>query len=197
MLRDIFKYYIKDKTSIITSAPGNGATSFALYLANIITEQNKYVIYFNIDNGINREFVKNYYNKVYNNCIFINTNIEIFFEFLDFINYDINHIIIDPADPMMISKSKLLLLQSILKNRNIGLTCTAQIRADPNKGGKIYSTIENILPFDNSIWIRNVSETSDIIYKKYIDIFDSKRSGNNYIARHIAKFTKEGQVLDV
>lgn len=196
MLRDIVRFYIENKTAIITSAPGNGASSFSLYLANILLEKGS-VLYYSPDSSIDREFIKDKYTNVYNNCIFISGNIDYYLEFLDYIDYKIKHIIIDPADPMMSRKNKLILLKTYLSTKKIGLTCTSQIRMDPSKGGKVYSTIENAMPFDYSIWIRNVSETTDLYARKYIDIFDKKRSGNNYIGRHVANFTKEGQVLDI
>ena len=46
------------------------------------------------------------------------------------------------------------------------------------------------------MWITNVTGGSPIYKLKYIDIFNTIRSGNNFIAREIAKYTEEGNIVE-
>jgi len=87
---------------------------------------------------------------------------------------------------------------------NCTLICTSQIRHNPNTG-KPYSTMERKnktysdygeIMFNNSVWIRNVTEPNNIYKMRYVDIFNIYRIGNNYSDRFLIRFdNKEGNVI--
>lgn len=195
MLRDIVSDYILEKRVIITSSTNNGASSLSLFTANTILNEDKVVVYFNPSGDIDREFVKRYYPRVFKDAIWIRSPLDSFLEFLQYINFSFDCLIIDPGDVLMINKRLIKQIGS-LKKRNSTFICTSQIRQDPNKGWAPYSTVERVGEFDHSIWITNVTGTHILFKQKYIDIHKDIRSGNNFIAREIAKFTEEGNIIE-
>jgi hypothetical protein len=197
MLKDIARYYINNGNCIITSAPNNGATSFALFLANSILENSSNVIFYNPMGDIDRNFVKQYYPNVYKNCTYFKGPTDLFLLYLDYMQWEFDYIFIDPADCLMNGDKKTLHnLVSLSKANKFKIIVTSQIRQDPSQGGKVYSTLETLKIFDYSIWIRNVTEQSELFKSKYVDVYGSYREGNKYIARNIAKFTDQGNIID-
>lgn len=109
--------------------------------------------------------------------------------------WNVDYLVIDPADCLMGTRA-LPDLVSVSKKR-FKIIAASQIRQDPSQGGKVYSTLESLNIFDYSLWIRNVTEEQEIFKSKYLDIFDSRRKGNDYISRYVAKYANEGNVLDI
>jgi len=196
MLRDIIIDYIEKYNCVVTSSPGNGTSSLILFLTNLLTESESNIIFYNPDRSIDRTFVKRFYPNVFNKVMIIESPVEIFIEFLSYIDYKVDRLIIDPADVLLGSSKILQGLMPILKANKIKVLCSSQIRTDVANGGKTYSTLEKTGLFDYSIWIRNVSESNGIFIKKYVDVWKHKRNGNNFASRYIAKFGKEGNVLN-
>lgn len=195
MLKDIISDFIEGNRVILTSAPNNGCSSLALYIANVILDNDKIVIYYNPSRAIDRKFVNKYYSRVSKNAIWIESKLESFLEFLQSTGYNYDCLIIDPGDVLMVNKDLVISLGN-LKRANSSIIFTSQIRQDPNYSWKPYSTIERINSFDISIWITNVTENNSLYKTKYIDIYKEIRSGNNYIAREIAKYTEEGNIIE-
>lgn len=204
MLQDIINKHICNKNSIVTSAPGNGSTTFLLYLANQLNINNYSVIYYNPAYNIDRDFIKLNYPNAYNDTFFMFSDLDYFISFLRTTSFD--YIIIDPGDVLLKTKNILPLLIKLIKTQKSYLICSSQIRIDIPNGAKPYSTIEKIniesiknnkLIFDNSIWIRNATGNKGIIREKYIDVFNKFRNGNNYIDRYIAKFNNYGYILPI
>lgn len=195
MLRDIVEDFVIGKRVVVTSSTNNGASSLSLFTANTILKDDKIVIIYNPSGDIDREFVKKYYPRVYNDALWITSPLNTFLEFLQFIQFGFDCLIIDPGDVLMVNK-KIVEVIGNLRRKSSTFLCTSQIRQDPNKGWAPYSTIERVGAFDYSIWITNVSGEHVLFKKKYIDIHKDKRSGNNFIAREIAKFTDEGNIVE-
>lgn len=196
MLKDIVIDYIEKNNCVVTSAPGNGTTSFILYLTNILAEQEENIIFYNPDRGIDRKFIKRFYPNVYNKVIFIESTIDVFIDYLDYTGFDQDRVVIDPGDVFASQFNLLRELINVAKMKKIKVLCTSQIRTNISNGGKTYSTLEKDSLFDYSIWIRNVSESNTLFTSKYIDVFSKKRSGNDYLSRYVAKFGKEGNVFN-
>ena len=196
MLAELVSDFIDKKSVVVTSSAGNGATSFCLYAANILLREDRTIVYFNPQDSIEKSFVQKFYPRVYDNVIFAACTISDLLVFLEYMEYKIDHLILDPADCLMYNSKVIPSLVDLIDGKII---CTSQIRQDPSKGGQIYSTIENKYMasgiFDYSIWIRNVTESNAMMKRKYVDVFDTKRSGNNYIFRYIANFTDEGNIV--
>lgn len=195
MLHDIVSDFIIGKRVVITSATNNGSTSLALYIANTILDTDNISIYYNPSGDVDREFVKKFYPRVYRDSIWIVSPLESFLEFLQEISFSYDCLIIDPGDTLLINKDLVRTLMSMRKEKS-SIILTSQIRQDPNKGWSPYSTIEKVNSFDYSIWITNVTGGNPIYKLKYIDIFNTMRSGNNFIAREIAKFTDQGNIVE-
>lgn len=199
MLADLAEDYILNNNCIITSSTNNGATSLCLFLCNELTKRNDETIYFFDPNGgIDRSFVKNNYPYVFQNVIFIQCSVDNLINLLLYTNFKIDRLLVDPGDILLTSKNFLTSLVYFLQDRESKLICTSQIRQDiPNN--RIYSTIERFNQredlFDYSIWIRNVSEESILYTRKYVDVYNKIRTGNKFIARYIANFTKTGKIL--
>lgn len=194
-LREFVEGYVYDNDVILTASAGEGITALALYLAMILSEE-KFVIYFNPSRDINREYVKKFYPRVYQQVLFIQSDIGTFLEFLDEIDYDFEHLILDPGDAFMLTKNTLASIKRICKIKKIHLIVSSQIRLDPKRKWQPYSTIErenkksgNTL-FDYSIWMRRVSEDNPFLTTKYIDVFKGSRRGNQYVSRYLVRFDK-------
>ena len=196
MLKDIVDDYILGNSIVITSATNHGTTSFSLYLANSILKEDKSVIFFNPSMDIDRKFVRKYYPSVYKDALFIQSSLSDFLEILEYIDYETDCIILDPADCSMINKKIIPGLANVLRTHKSTLICTSQIRQNPNHGGSVYSTLESLMAFNYSIWITNVTGGSELTIKRYIDVHEKIRVGNSGKARYIAKFTEEGNVIE-
>lgn len=196
MLSDLVEFYVDSKNVVVTSSAGNGATSFCLYCANILLRRNKTILYYNPQNNIESSFVKQYYPRVYDDVIFASCSTRDLIILLQYLDFDIDILILDPGDCLMHNKNLIPGLSQMIRGNII---CTSQIRQDPTKGGQVYSTIEKKYMtrgiFHYSIWIRKVTEELGDLTRKYIDIFSEKRSGNNYTDRYVGNFTKEGNVF--
>lgn len=202
MLNEVVSDYIKKGNTILVGAPGNGITSLTLFFANCLLKDDNIVLYYNPTEEIDRHFVKRFYPRVYRDAIFNSQPLPDLINFLSHIDYNFNYLIIDPGDSVMIDKRVIPVLVSVLKKSRGRLLVTSQIRQDPTKGGQVYSPIEklnityNKELFDYSIWIRNVTDTEEIFKPRYLDIFDKVRTGNKYLRRYIAKFSKKkGNVI--
>lgn len=193
-LRELVEGYIDKHDVILTSAAGEGTTVLALYLAMILSER-KLVVYFNPSKDIDRKYVEKYLPNAYRNILFIQSNVATLLEFLVEIDYDFDHIILDPGD-ILASTKALPSLKRISKIKKSNIICTSQIRLDPETGWKPYSTIERLNQrkgntlFDYSIWIRKVTEDNPFFTIKYIDVFKGIRKGNQYISRYLVRFDK-------
>lgn len=195
MLSELVDDFIEDKNVVVTAAAGNGATSFCLYLANILLRKNKLIVYFDPQDNIEQSFVKKFYPRVYQNVVFVACGVQELLWFLQYIDYKVDYLIMDPADCLMYNTG---LIPMIADSISGTIVCTSQIRQDPSQGGKIYSTIEKKFMdkiFNYSVWIRNVTEGKGALQHKYIDIFDKTRSGNNQIARYMGTFSSEGNII--
>lgn len=195
MLRDIVSDHIENKRVVITSSTNNGCSSFTLYIANTILDDDKLVIYYNPSRDIDREFVSKYYPRVLKNAMWVESSLESFLELLQSSGYSYDCLIIDPGDVLMVNKVLVSTLGQ-LRRPGSSIIFTSQIRQDPKLGWGTYSTIERVNAFDTSIWITNVTGGNKLYNMKYIDVFKEIRSGNNFIAREIAKFTDEGNIIE-
>ena len=201
MIKEFVEEFVSGNNIIITAPSGNGTTVLTLHIVNILLSKDKKIIYYNPTGDIDREFVKLVYPRVFNETFFHEQSITQLLSFLDYINYDIDYLVMDPGDSLMFNKGIYPLLNRRLKNK--GLIVTSQIRQDPTKGGQIYSPIEelnkknNNSVFNFSVWIRNVTEGEQIFKSRYLDIFDNGKSGNNFIRRYLARFdTKTGVLVE-
>ncbi len=195
MLKDIVSDFIDGKRVVLTSATNNGCSSLALYIANTILDNDRVVIYYNPSRDIDRNFVSKYYSRVLKNAIWVESPLDSFLELLQSSGYNYDCLIIDPGDILMINKDLVISLGS-LRRPSSSIIFTSQIRQDPKMGWAPYSTIEKVNAFDTSIWITNVTGGNPLYNMKYIDIFKEIRSGNNFVAREIAKFTDEGNIIE-
>lgn len=195
MLREIVDDFVKGHRIVITSSSNNGASSFSLYLANQLARDDSLIIYYNPSSDIDRDFIKKYYPLVIANVLWISGRLDSFIEFLSYIEHDYDCLIVDPGDALMINKQLVAMLGKFRK-RGATLLLTSQIRQDPHKGWAPYSTVERTGAFDYSIWLTNVTGPDRVFKTKYVDIHKDIRSGNNFIAREIAKFTHEGSVVE-
>lgn len=195
MLNELITDYISKGNLLITAPPGGGSTTLALYLANqILNISDSIILYYNPSADINLEFISSYKNLLCSDIFFYQGKLEYLIKFLDYVKYKLDYIIFDPADTLMVNKDILKLIFHLFKGRIIA---TSQIRENPNLGGQVYSTLETLNLFNYSVWIRNVTESEQIFKSKYIDVFNIKRSGNNYERRYVAKFnTKTGNIIE-
>ena len=196
-----FLKYIVNKNSIITSPPGEGSTTLALYLTNILS--NTYnVLFFDTGKNIDRKYIKEHYNDMNVNAFIFQGSINYFLDYLSDLNrqlINLDYIIIDTGD--ILDKKTLFNIHSIFEACNINVICTSQLRVNPGTS-KPYSTVEEWNkqlpnhPFDNSIWIRKVNEPNTFLNRKYIDIYDKFRVGNKFYNRSILSFDKKkGNIL--
>lgn len=186
--------------SIITGPPGIGVTSFIISILDYnIKNNNSTVLYYNPGNDICREWISTLYKFVFENVIFYNGDID---NFTDYIiesecNYDI--LVLDPGDVTLTNINILRSIVDIANLNNCKVICTSQIRQNPNKQGKTYSSVElsnqKIDVFDYCFWIRNVTAPNDIYTLKYVDVYYKQRSGNNYDKRFMVKANKEGKII--
>lgn len=182
------------KRIIVSSAPGAGASSFTLYIANTILDNNKLVLYYNPDRDIDREFVKKYYPRVFSDAVWLTSTLEDFLELYAEHSQLFDTLIVDPGDITMVDKHILPTLGCV-RRPGATLICTSQIRQDPNKAWAPYSTLEALNSFDYSIWITKVTGIHPVFIQKYIDVHDKIRSGQNLILRDIANYTLEGNIV--
>jgi len=193
--------YVLNKNTIISAAPGEGSTTLALYLTNILSTSSN-VLFFDTGNTLDKQYIKTHYNDMYNHCFIIQGSYDNFLNYLSDLNRqlsNLDYIIIDTGD--IITKPNLLNLYNIFDACDINIICTSQLRVNPGTG-KPYSTVEEWnkqltkKPFDNSIWIRKVNEPNTFLNRKYIDIYKEFRIGNHYIDRSIFSFDrKKGNIL--
>lgn len=194
-LRDLVKGYVNKFDVMLTSAAGEGTTTLALYIAMILSED-KLVIYFNPSGDIDRNYVKRFYPRVYKNVLFIQSDLNTLLEFLNEIDYDFDHIILDPGDALVLAKKAIPSLKRICAIKKSHMIFTSQIRLDPKFSWQPYSTMERVNSksgntiFDYSIWVRRVSEDNTFFTSKYIDVFKGVRKGNQYVSRYLVKFDK-------
>lgn len=196
MLSDFVHSYVEKGNCVITSSSNNGCTSLAIYIANILCRHNKVVMYYNPTAEIDRCFVKKFYKGAFENCIWLNGTTEKLVEALNAFEFKVHHLILDPADALLTNANLVPMLSSAVRGK---LICTSQIRLDPKTKWAPYSTLEKKYMgsvFNYSIWLRNVTEDSMFLTKKYVDVFKGKRVGNRYSARYIAKFTKDGNIIE-
>lgn len=195
MLQEIITDFIQKGNTIITSSPGNGCTALTIHLLNLLLHKNDVkIVYYNSTADIDINFVKQ--NKHIQNDIFFHQGtLPQLISFLEYINYDIDFLVVDPGDTLMIDKNLFCLLKKLCKGK---ILATSQIRQNLNKGGQVYSTLESTHLFDYSIWIRDVSEGENLFKARYLDIYDQRRNGNNYLRRYVVKFdNKTGNVMEV
>ncbi|MCK9428993.1 MAG: hypothetical protein M0R17_03145 [Candidatus Omnitrophica bacterium] len=163
----------------------------------MLLHQNKSILYYNPSKDIDQEFVKKYHQDVYQNVIFHKESLSLLINFLEYINYEIDYLILDPGDALMVSRNVIPMIKSSLKGHII---ITSQIRQDPTKNGHIYSPIEELNKkynlFKYSIWIRNVTEEEQLFKSRYIDIFENCRIGNQFLRRYLVRFdSKTGEII--
>jgi hypothetical protein len=199
MIQDIVKEFVLDHNIIITAPTGNGTTTLTLQIATVLTELNKKVLFYNPLGDIDRKFVQNTFPNAYETIFFFNDSLPHLLSFLDYINYDIDYLILDPGDSLMMNKGIYPLLNMRLKNK--GIIATSQIRQDPNKGGQIYSPVEELNKknsssiFNFSVWIRNVTEEDQLFKSRYLDVYAHHRVGNEFVKRYIVRFDSKTGVL--
>jgi hypothetical protein len=199
MIKDIVKEFVLDHNIIVTAPTGNGTTTLTLQIASTLADLDKRVLFYNPLGDIDREFVKSTYPNAFSNIFFFNDSLAQLLSFLDYINYNIDFLVLDPGDSLMMNKGIYPLLNIRLKNK--GIIATSQIRQDPNKGGQIYSPVEelnkknNLSIFNFSIWIRNVTEMEQLFKSRYLDIYDHARIGNEFLKRYIVRFDSKTGVL--
>lgn len=203
MLKEIVEDYIEKGNTIITAKPGGGATVFSLYLCNILLKQDKTILYYNPTAEIDVYYVKKYFPRVYRDVFFIRSPLNSFLHLINEMDYDMDYLVIDPGDCLMVNPKIVSAIADIVKRKDTKFICTSQIRVDPTLGGQVYSTIEKLNKrhsgsiFENSMWIRDVTETNTIYTSRYIDVFDKYRVGNRYKSRYLAKFSKtSGTVME-
>lgn len=194
MLRDLVNQLL-GKRIVVSSAPGGGSSSFALYMANTILENDKMVLYYNPSADIDRNFVKKYYPRVFDQAIWLVTSLELFLECLQLSENIFDCLIIDPGDTTMINP-EIIPAIGLQKSPESTLLVTSQIRQDPNKAWAPYSTIERLNSFDYSLWITNVTGKHPMYIQKYVDVYQEIRSGNNFKMRDIAFYTSEGNIIE-
>lgn len=198
MIKEIVDEFILGHNTIITAPTGHGSTVLALHMTSLLLNKDKKVIYYNSTGDIDRDFVKKNYPSVSTDIFFHKESLSLFIDFLDYINYDVDNIVIDPGDPLMSNKNIYPLLNNILKSHS-GMLVTSQIRQDPTKGGQVYSPIEELNKqhgiFKYSIWIRNVTEDEQLFKARYIDVFSNHRTGNKFLRRYIVRFDSMTGVL--
>jgi len=192
---------ILNKNTIITAAPGEGSTTLALYLTNILSETNN-VLFFDTGRTIDRQYIQKHYVTMYNNCCIFQGALDQFLNYLSDVNRqlrNIDYVVIDTGD--ILSKKDILNLYNIFNSLNVKMICTSQLRVNPGTS-KPYSTVEEWNkqlpnhPFDNSVWIRKVNEPNQFMNRKYIDIYDKFRIGNKFYNRSILSFDKKkGNIL--
>jgi len=194
----VMKTFMKDivnKNTIITSNAGGGSSSLALFFTEFLSNYYN-VLYFDTGHLVDRAYIKKHYPNVHENVFILQSSIDDFFNYLSELNrniVNIDYIIIDTGD--MLNKATIQALNSLLKEFNINMICTSQLRVNPNNA-RPYSTVEewnkqlSDKPFQNSIWIRNVNEPGTLLTRKYIDVFKDFRVGNRYYKRIILNFDK-------
>lgn len=195
MLKDLVSLLIGRRV-VVSSAPGNGASSFSLYMLNTILEEERLVLYYNPSRDIDREFVEKYYPRVYKHAVWLECPVDDFLEYFQFSGSEYDCIVIDPGDTTMINK-QIVPQIGHLRRRDSTFIVTSQIRQDPNKGWAPYSTIEKLNSFDYSIWIRNATAGHPVFILKYVDIYTEIRSGSNFKLRDVAHYTKEGNIVEL
>lgn len=195
MLIELVDDYVAGNNVVVSSA-SKGSTSLSLFIANVLAGKGNLIIYYNPTKEIDRSFIRDYYINVYNNVVWAACNFNDLLQYLELLNYSVDYLVLDPGDSLLNRKNSLIYLSRILKTKGAHLICTSQIRINiPTK--RAYSTLERYMGavFNYSIWIRTVTETSGPFENRYVDVFNDKKSGNNYIGRYVAKFSKDGYIL--
>ena len=196
--------YVKDQDVIITSSPGNGATSLALAISNQLTKDGELVLFYVPSNVLDINFIRRYYSITYHNTLFMTGNLDSLLEVLSEIGPEIDYLVIDPADILMESRKFIDSLGGIVSAVGTNLICISQIRQDPNHGGKPYSPLGKFNRtrfmmgnpiFKYSIWLRNATAPTELSIGKYADVFNIARSKNTGIDRYFIRFSKEGNVI--
>lgn len=198
MIEELIDNYIITNNILITSAPGSGTSSFIQFLVNYIASDDKLILYYNPSGDMCRYFITDNYKRFYDNILVIQSPIDQFINFLEFNEYKFDYIIIDPGDSLLDNKLIISSLSKVLNNNHVNYIFSSQIRTNPNNS-QTYSTLEEYNKKNNvfkySIWIRNATDPSTEYISKYIDVFETARQGNNYIARYLVKFTLDGKVI--
>lgn len=195
MLKDLVNQLLGSRI-VISSAPGNGASSLALYMANTILSEDRFVVYYNPTADVDRVFVEKYYPRVFEQALWMYAPLSDFLSFFQDASSDIDCLIMDPGDTAMVDKYIVPTI-GLARKKNSTFICTSQIRLDPNCGWAPYSTIERLHAFDNSIWITNVSGGHPIYKVKYIDVYKGIASSQNLSARELAYYTEEGNIVEL
>ena len=196
MLYEIVTDYLQKGNTIITSPTGNGCTTLALYLANLILSRNdSKILYYNSTGDISSEYLSILKSENYKDIFFHQGSLSTLIGFLEHCNYSFDYLILDPGDTLLIDKQILPLLISLFKGR---ILATSQIRNNLSEGGQVYSSLEKLKLFDFSIWIRDVTEGELLFKSRYLDIFDKIRSGNKFVRRYVIRFdTKTGNIMEI
>lgn len=201
MIKELVEEFVLKNNTIITSPAGNGSTVLTLYIIIFLLLNDKTILFYNPTGDIDKNFINKFYPLISKNVFFITGSLSLLLDFLNYINYTIDILILDPGDSLMFNKKIYPLLKTVLKNTTI--IATSQIRQDPTKSGQIYSPLEEINKsndysiFKYSIWIRNVSESVQLFKARYIDVFNQYRIGNQFLRRYLVRFdTKTGVIIE-
>lgn len=201
MLKELVEEFVLGNNIIITSPTGHGSTVLTLHIVNLLSGKDKRVIYYNPTGDIDGTFISSNYPAVFRDTFFHKESQSLLINFLDYINYDMDFLVLDPGDSLMHNKRIYSLLNNILGTK--GMIATSQIRQDPTKGGQVYSPIEELNKaynnsiFDYSIWIRNVTEGEQLFKSRYLDVYKHNRVGNKFLRRYIVRFdTKTGVLIE-
>ncbi len=187
---------------IVSGGVSVGKTSLTLALLNEIALE-KSILYYNPDRCVDRKFIQKYYKNVYTDVFFMCCPLKTFIEYIVSTNIMYDIIVVDPGDMLLLSRKLIYQLYDITSASGCRLICTSQLRVNPSKGAKPYSTLEefnkksiniNKHIFKCSIWLRNATAPDPIYKLKYVDIFDSYRVGNKYEKRFLVK-TMKGYVV--
>lgn len=200
MIKELVDEFVLDRKTIITAPTGHGSTVLTLHITNLLVNRDSRVLYYNGIGDIDSAFLNSIYPQLNHDVMFHKSSLANLIDFLSFIDYDIDMLVLDPGDIMMSNKKILPLITKLCKK---GIICTSQIRQNPNMGGQVYSPIEELNKqynnslFDFSIWIRNVTEGEQTFKSRYIDVFNKTRTGNKFIRRYLVRFdTKTGAILE-
>jgi hypothetical protein len=200
MLKELVEEFVFGNKIIITAPTGHGSTVLTLHIVSILLEKDNKIIYYNSTGDIDSNYIKPVYPSIYKDVFFHKESLGLLTNFLDYINYDIDSLILDPGDSLMSNKKIYPLLNTVL-NPKVSLIATSQIRQDPTKGGQIYSPLEelnksyNSSIFQYSIWIRDVTESVHLFKARYIDVYKNYRTGNKFIRRYLVRFDIKTGVL--
>jgi len=153
-----------------------------------------------------RNFVRRFYKEAFSEVLFINASLDTLIDLFatSDIMLDLDYLVIDPGDILASNRKMLSIMAGIMHYAKCNLICTAQIRANPDKGGQIYGTLDRSNEklmcmgrevFDYSIWLRNVTEKDSILTSKYVEVYENYRT-SKLKYKSIIKMTKSGGILN-